>query len=137
MGEVRCRLQPGRRDTIALFTPREAERHILHEFTHAGHAEGHRSGRTASAGNEPPVRARRASGKLDGMYGMTNLDEFVATAFTQSRVSRALMKVLALVDYTVKTAWDACRALRGKDCRSETPALQSALDKAMVLGGRN
>ena len=56
-------------DTIALFTPREAERHALHELTHAATLKA------IEAGGRPAMEMKRlfehvkASGKLDGMYG--------------------------------------------------------------------
>ena len=44
------------------------------------------------------------------------------------------MKVLAPRGYTVKTAWDAFVRFVARLVGIKTPALQSALDKAMVIG---
>lgn len=128
-------------DTVALFTPREAERHALHEFTHAATLKA------IEAGGRPALEMKRlfqhvqATGKLDGMYGMSlnedgtpNLDEFVAEAFSNPEFQRALMKVAAPRAYTVNTAWDAFVRFVAKLVGLKSPALQSALDKAMVLG---
>ena len=45
-------------DTVSLYTPREAERHVLHEFVHAASTEGHRSRRSCCASDASHLRLR-------------------------------------------------------------------------------
>ena len=45
------------------------------------------------------------SGKVNGQYGMSNLDEFVAEAFTNPKFQEALKGVPAPAGSTLKSAW--------------------------------
>ena len=123
-----------RTDTVALFTPREAERHILHELVHAATLKAIASGGVSA------IRMRRLflhvqrSGRLSGQYGMSSLDEFVAEAFSNPRFQEALRSVPAPAGSTLKSAWQWFVRLVSRVLGLRTAGQETALDRALTAG---
>ena len=92
-------------DTIALFTAREAERHALHELTHAATLKAIAAGGPASVQMRGLFLYLQRNGSLAGQYGMSNLDEFVAEAFSNPKFQAALKAIPAPNGSTLKSAW--------------------------------
>jgi hypothetical protein len=121
-------------DSVALFTPREAERHLLHELTHAATLKA------IAKGGVPAMRMRKLflhvqrSGRLDGQYGMSNLDEFVAEAFSNPTFQQALRNVPAPVDSTLKNAWHWFVRLISRILGLPTAGRETALDRVLTEG---
>lgn len=120
-------------NTVALFRPASAERHMLHELVHAATIQA--LGRKGL----PSIQMRalfnhvKKSGKLKGMYGMTNVDEFVAEAFTNPDFQRLLKTVSAPQGSQLKTAWDWLVRII-KDILGLPASQQNALSQALDVG---
>jgi hypothetical protein len=80
-------------DKVALFTPRDAERHVLHELAHAATLKAINAGGAAAMRMTALFKHVEKSGKLEGMYGMSTLDEFVAEVFSNPKFRAALESV--------------------------------------------
>ena len=123
-----------RTDTVALFTPREAERHILHELVHAETMKAINAGGPAAAGMRALFRHVQKSGKLDGKYGMSSIDEFVAEAFSNPRFQEALRGVPAPAGSTLKSAWQWFVRVVARVVGIKTKGAETALDRALTVG---
>jgi N12 class adenine-specific DNA methylase len=75
---------------VALYEANGAERNLLHEFTHAATAKALRVGGRAAMQMKALYAAAKRSSKLAGMYGMANVDEFVAEAHSNPAFQQAL-----------------------------------------------
>ena len=123
-------------DTIALFTAREAERHALHELTHAATLKAIAAGGPASVQMRGLFLYLKRNGSLDGQYGMSNLDEFVAEAFSNPKFQAALKAIPAPKGSTLKNAWEwFVRAVRTA-LGMKSAAMETALDRAMTVGAQ-
>lgn len=102
-------------DTVALFRPASAERHVLHELMHASTLKA-LSKKGMAAGQMKALFAHvKKSGELKGMYGMSDVDEFVAEAFSNPKFQSMLKQVSAMpVGGKPSSAWDwFVRVVRG------------------------
>jgi len=123
-------------DTIALFTAREAERHALHELTHAATLKAIAAGGPASVQMRGLFLYLQRNGSLAGQYGMSNLDEFVAEAFSNPKFQAALKAIPAPKGSTLKNAWQwFVRAVRTA-LGLKSAAMETALDRAMTDGAK-
>lgn len=122
-------------DTVALFTPRDAERHALHEFTHAATLKAIAAGGAASVQMRALFLYVKRNGSLDGQYGMTNLDEFVAEAFSNPKFQQALKAIPAPAGSGLKSAWHWFVRAVARILGLRTAAQETALDRAMTVGG--
>lgn len=122
-----------RSNTVALFAEADAERHFLHEAIHAA---------TLSALNNKGLVAGQMKALhkhvveqlgADSHYGMSNLDEFVAEAFTNARFQAELRRLPAAPGSTLASSWHwfvrTVRQLLGLDAKHD-----SALSQALQLG---
>ncbi|MBP9805540.1 MAG: PLxRFG domain-containing protein [Candidatus Accumulibacter sp.] len=125
-----------RTDTVALFTPREAERHILHELVHAATLKA------IAAGGLPAIQMRalfrnvQKNGALAGQYGMSNLDEFVAEAFSNPKFQQALKNIPASKVSTLRNAWEWFVRLVANVLGLKTPVQRTALDRTLTIGAK-
>jgi LmbE family N-acetylglucosaminyl deacetylase len=127
-----------RTDTVLLFTPREAERHILHELVHAATLKALAAGGPAAARMRVLLRYAQKDGSLSGQYGLSSLDEFVAEAFSNPRFQQALQATPAPNGSTIKNAWEwfvraVARILGMKTARQETLLDQVMRDGAALM----
>ncbi len=123
-------------DTVTLFTPRSAESHALHEFVHAATLKAIAAGGPASVQMRGLFLYLKRNGSLAGQYGMSNLDEFVAEAFSNPKFQQALKAIPAPKGSTLKNAWEwFVRAVRTA-LGLKSPAMETALDRAMVEGAK-
>jgi hypothetical protein len=80
---------------VALFTDVNAERNLLHEIMHAATFQAIRKPSMASGQLRALFSHVKRSGQLKGMYGMENMDEFIAEAFSNPKFQAALKGVSA------------------------------------------
>ncbi|WP_273703308.1 LPD38 domain-containing protein [Candidatus Accumulibacter vicinus] len=123
-----------RTDTVALFTPREAERHILHELVHAATLKAIASGGVSAMRMRRLFLHVQRSGRLRGQYGMSSLDEFVAEAFSNPRFQEALRSVPAPAGSILKSAWQWFVRLVSRVLGLRTAGQETALDRALTAG---
>lgn len=127
-------------DKAYLFRPGDAERHTLHELVHAATMKAIRKGGLASIQMRALFRTVQKSRQLAGMYGMENVDEFVAEAFTNPDFQRAMKQVSAPGTSGVKNAWNwlvrIIKGILGLPAKSEN-ALSAALDLGVGLMREN
>ena len=123
-------------DTVALFTAREAERHILHELVHAATLKAIAKGGAAALQMRALFRYVQKSGALDGQYGMSNLDEFVAEVFSNPKFQHALKSVPSPHGSTLQNAWQWLVRLVSNLLGLKTSAYRTALDQAMTIGAQ-
>ena len=123
-----------RSDAVALFTPREAERHLLHELVHAATLKAIESGGVSAMRMRALFNHVQKSGKLDGQYGMTSLDEFVAEAFSNPQFQEALRSVPAPAGSTLKSAWQWFVRIVARIIGLKTRPSETALDRALRDG---
>jgi hypothetical protein len=121
-------------DKVALFTPREAERHVLHELTHAATLKAINAGGAAAMRMTALFKHVEKSGKLEGMYGMSTLDEFVAEVFSNPKFRAALESVPAPAGSTLKTAWDWFVRIVARVLGFQSNGPHTALDRALRDG---
>ena len=119
-------------DTVALFRPAEAERHMLHELVHAATLRALASTGLGAIRMRALFAHVKKSGKLAGTYGMSNVDEFVTEAFTNPKFQARLKSVSAPAGSTgIKSAWHwfirVVRGILGLPANSED-ALSAALE---------
>ena len=121
-------------DTTALFRPASAERNFLHESVHAATIRALEKKGLASAQMNALFKHVKNSGALKGMYGMSNVDEFVAEAFTNPKFQAALKNVKAPVSTSsLGSAWHwFVRVVRG--ILGLPSSRDDALSKAIDLG---
>jgi hypothetical protein len=123
-----------RADKVALFTPRDAERHVLHELTHAATLKAIEAGGMSAARMKSLFNHVAKSGKLEGMYGMTNVDEFVAEAFSNPKFREALQGVPAPAGSPMKNAWEWFVRIVARIVGFKTQAADTALDRVLREG---
>ena len=82
-------------DTVALFRPGAAERNVMHELVHAATLKALSGKGMAAAQMNALYQHVKKTGKLKGMYGMSDIDEFIAEAFTNPKFQDALRKIAA------------------------------------------
>ena len=93
-------------DAISLFRPASAERHALHEMVHAATIKALQKQGLSSLKMRALFAHVKKSGKLKGMYGMTDIDEFMAEAFTNPFFQEKLRSVSAPSGMNgLKNAW--------------------------------
>ena len=78
----------------------------------------------------------KQKGKLSGQYGMENLDEFVAEAFSNPQFQQALDKLLAPAGSGLKSAWQAFVRVVARLLGLTTARGETALSEAMRIGAR-
>ena len=122
-------------DTVALFTAREAERHALHELTHAATLKAIAAGGPASIQMRGLYLHLKRNGSLSGQYGMSNLDEFVAEAFSNPKFQAALKEIPAPKGSGLQSAWQWFVRAVARVLGIKTAAMETALDRALTLGG--
>ena len=121
-------------DTVALFRPASAERHVLHELMHASTLKA-LSKKGMAAGQMKALFAHvKKSGELKGMYGMSDVDEFVAEAFSNPKFQEALKKIAApSVSSSIKSGWHwFVRIVRG--ILGMPQEQENALSQAIEIG---
>mgnify|MGYP000945787674 FL=1 len=123
-------------DTVALFTPHEAERHVLHELVHAATLKAIAAGGPAAVRMRALFRHVQKSGRLDGQYGMTDVDEFVAEAFSNPRFQEALRGLPAPAGSTLKSAWQWFVRIVARIVGIRTQPSETALDRALTVGAQ-
>lgn len=121
-------------DKVALFTPRDAERHVLHELTHAATLKAINAGGAAAMRMTALFKHVQKSGKLEGMYGMSTLDEFVAEVFSNPKFRAALESVPAPAGSTLKTAWEWFVRIVARVLGFQSNGPHTALDRALRDG---
>ncbi|MBK8113643.1 MAG: hypothetical protein IPK44_03380, partial [Candidatus Accumulibacter sp.] len=114
-------------DTVALFTARDAERHTLHELTHAATLKAIAAGGPASLQMRALFLHIKRNGSLDGQYGMSNLDEFVAEAFSNPKFQAALKDIPAPKSSTLRNAWEWFVRLVANALGFKTAPMRTAL----------
>lgn len=103
-------------DMVALFRPAAAERNMLHELVHAATLKALEGKGLAAAqmnalyqhvkkvGRSQGLHYNKATGR--GVYGMADIDEFIAEAFTNPKFQDALKKIAApQASGTLSNAW--------------------------------
>ena len=120
-------------DTISLFRPASSERNMLHELIHAATLKALSKKGMASAQMNALYQHVKKSGKLKGMYGMSDVDEFIAEAFSNPKFQAALKQVAAPSTSTAKSAWHwfvrVIKGILGLPSGSE-----NALSQALEIG---
>ncbi|MFZ4538165.1 LPD38 domain-containing protein [Propionivibrio sp.] len=121
-------------DTVALFRPAASERNMLHELMHAASINALGKNGLAAMQMKALYAFVKKSGKLHGMYGMADVDEFMSEAFSNPKFQAALKKVMAPNQGGgVKTGWDwfvrTVRNILGLPVDSH-----DALSKALEIG---
>lgn len=121
-------------DTVALFRPASSERNVLHELMHAATMKALEKNGLAAMQMRKLFEHVKKSGKLKGMYGMENVDEFIAEAFSNPKFQQALKKVSDPVGSTgLKSAWHwFVRVVRG--ILGLKQGSQDALSQALDIG---
>ncbi len=123
-------------DKVALFTPRDAERHVLHELVHAATLRAIESGGVSAMRMRALFKHVQQSGKLDGQYGMSSLDEFVAEVFSNPKFRDALQGVPAPASSTLKSVWQWFVRIVARIVGIKTQAAETALDRALTVGAQ-
>ena len=119
-------------DTVSLLRMADAEKHLLHELTHAATSAAIKKNSLATAQLRALMQRVRASGKIDSsLYGMTNEYEFIAEAFSNPAFQEALQAVPIEGRSRIANAWQAFvdlvrRVLKLND--------STALDEAIRIG---
>ena len=121
-------------DTISLFRPASAERNMLHELMHAATLKALSGKGMAAAQMKALYQHVKKSGKLKGMYGMSDVDEFIAEAFSNPKFQAMLKQVSAApVGGKPSSAWDwFVRVVRG--ILGLKQGADNALSKALEIG---
>lgn len=94
-------------DTVALFRPASAERNMVHELIHAATLKALEKNGVHSQNMKALYAFVKRSGKLKGMYGMADVDEFVAESFSNPKFQAALKGIDAprIGNSPAKNAW--------------------------------
>ena len=132
-------------DTVALFRPGSAERNMLHELMHAATIKALGKNGLAAGQMKALFAHVQKVGKAYGLhydkntkrgtYGMSDIDEFVAEAFTNPKFQEMLKQVAAPLNGGKKlsTAWQwFVRIVRGILGLPQND--QSALSAALEIG---
>ena len=137
-------------DTVALYTPREAERHVLHEFVHAASLKAIARGGPAARQMQSIFDYVQRTGTMSDQYGMGNfsrfpnetdaqfkkrmLDEFTAELFTNPQFQLRLKQLPAPSGSKLKSAWDWIVRVIANMLGLRTKAQETALDRALSVG---
>ena len=126
-------------DTVSLFRPASAERNMLHELIHAATLKALSKKGMASAQMNALYQHVKKSGKLKGMYGMSDVDEFIAEAFSNPKFQSMLKQVSAApVGGKPSSEWDwfirVVRGILGLKQGADN-ALSQALDIGVEISG--
>jgi hypothetical protein len=137
-------------DTVALYTPREAERHILHEFVHAASLKAIARGGPAARQMQSIFDYVQRTGTMSDQYGMGNfsrfpnetdaqfkkraLDEFTAELFTNPQFQVRLKQLPAPSGSKLRSAWDWIVRVIANLLGLKTKAQETALDRALSVG---
>lgn len=122
-------------NTIALFRPAAAERNFLHEAMHAATIRALGRKGLASGQMKALFEHVKKNGNLKGMYGMSDVDEFIAEAFSNPKFQAALKKIAApkASGSTLSSAWHwfvrIVKGILGLPSNQE-----SALSQALEIG---
>lgn len=122
-------------NTIALFRPAAAERNFLHEAMHAATIRALGRKGLASGQMKALFEHVKKNGNLKGMYGMSDVDEFVAEAFSNPKFQDALKKIAApkASSSTLSSAWNwFVRIVRG--ILGIPQGQENALSQAIEIG---
>lgn len=131
-------------DTVALFRPASAERHVLHELIHAATLRALGKKSLASAQMKALFAHVQKNGRSAGLfydaktgagiYGMANVDEFVAEVFSNPKFQQMLKQVSAPQrNDKPSSAWDwFVRVVRG--ILGVPQGQENALSRAIELG---
>lgn len=120
-------------DTVSLFRPASSERHVLHELVHAATIKALSKKGMAAVQMRALFNHVKATGKMNGMYGMENVDEFVAEAFSNPKFQELLKQIAAPEGSARKTVWDRfISVIRG--ILGLKPISHDALSRALSLG---
>jgi len=120
-------------DTVALFRPAASERNVIHELIHAASIKALGKRGMASMQMKSLFEHVKRTGKLKGMYGMTDIDEFMSEVFSNPKFQQELKKINAPSGSSVKTAWDwFIRTVRG--ILGLQPGSHDALSRALDIG---
>ena len=120
-------------DTVTLYKEAKSEVDVLHEFGHASTSKALSKKGMAAVQMRALFNHVKATGKMNGMYGMENVDEFVAEAFSNPKFQEVLKQIAAPEGSTRKTVWDrfisVIRGILGLKTESH-----DALSRALSLG---
>lgn len=122
-------------NTIALFRPAAAERNFLHEAMHAATIRALGKKGLAAGQMKALFEHVKKDGGLKGMYGMSDIDEFVAEAFSNPKFQDALKKIAApkASGSTLSSAWHwFVRIVRG--ILGIPQGQENALSQAIEIG---
>jgi hypothetical protein len=129
------------KDSVFMFRPFDAERHMLHEFIHAATAKAIEKTGLASTRMNLLYQHVKKNGGINELYGMKNVDEFVAEAFTNPDFQQALRQIEAPAGSALRSAWDAfvriVKSILGMPAYVSDNALSSALDLGLDLMREN
>jgi hypothetical protein len=130
-------------DTVSLFERAEAERHALHEFTHAGTIKAIAQGGPVVNQLRALFEHVKANGLAAGQYGLTlnkdgtpNLKEFVAEAFSNPKFQALLKRIAAPRGSGLKSAWQAFVRMVSRILGFKSPQMETSLDEVMRLGAQ-
>lgn len=120
-------------NTVALFRPASSERNMIHELIHASTLKALEKNGMASAQMKALFAHVERTGKVKGMYGITNVDEFVAEAFSNPKFQAQLKKISAPSSSALTSAWHwftrIVKGILGLPANQE-----SALSQALEIG---
>ena len=121
-------------NTVSLFRPSSAERNMIHELVHAATISALEKNGLSASQLKALFNHVKSTGKLDGMYGMTDIDEFIAEVFSNPKFQDALSQIPApKVGPEAKNAWQwLVSVLRGILGLSKVH--ENALEQALRLG---
>lgn len=123
-----------KRDAVILFRTTNVERNLMHEFTHAATYKAIHSNGLASAQMKALYEHVKESDLMGGHYGMENVDEFVAEAFSNPKFQADLQDVPgSRTGGSFKSAWDRLVAIVQQILRIPKANI-TALDQAMRIG---
>lgn len=123
-------------DRVTIHKPNNLERNLLHELMHAATYKAVRGNGIAASQMKALFEHVKSDGRLNNLYGMSNVDEFIAEAFSNPQ----FQSVLRLVDAPksggkIKSAWDWFVNLVRRAVG--LPVSQhDALSESLSIGGR-
>ena len=95
-----------KRDAVILFGQDNVERNLIHEFTHAATYRALRKNGLAATQMKALYQHVKQAGALDGLYGLENVDEFVAEAFSNPEFQRHLQAITQMPEGSrLKNIW--------------------------------
>lgn len=123
-------------NTVTIHKPRDLERNLIHELMHAATYRALRGKSLAASQMKGLFDHVKADGRLNRLYGMSNVDEFVAEAFSNPQFQQALRLAKAPRQVgKIRSAWDSfvnlVRRILGLNER-----MHDALSEALSIGAR-